>query len=204
MKNILASVGMVLALATPSFAADWTTILPTFKESVVEIAIGDQGACTGVVIDNSRDLVLTAAHCDVSSDAVRLIVDNLVAKVRAKDVKNDLMVLQVDGIDRPALKLAEHNPKVGEEVASFGYGYALERPLFRVTHISAEDVAVERSRYIVVDASFVSGQSGGPVVNQKGEIVMLVQMGNSFVGMGVGAETISDKMGRFFTLPGAK
>ena len=51
---------------------------------------------------------------------------------------------------------------------------------------------------------FVPGQSGGPVVNEKGEVVMIVQMGTNIVGLGVGTETIRDKVGRFFTLVGAK
>lgn len=203
MKRIAVGVALVVACAASVLAADWTTAVSRFKDSVVEIAVGGEGACTGFVIDNNRDFVMTAAHCDVSSDAQRLLVDNLVAKVRAKDVKNDLMVLQVEGIDRPALALAKNNPKVGDEVASFGYGYALERPLFRVAHVSAEDVAIERGRYLVVDGSFVPGQSGGPVVNPAGEVVMIVQLGNSVIGLGIGADMIQDKMGRFFTLPGA-
>jgi len=194
--------------AVIAFAADWSVVLPTFRDSIVEIAIETgghgEGGCTGFVIDNNRDFVMTAAHCDVPNETVKLLVDSLVAKVRAKDTKNDLMVLFVEGIDRPALKLAVDDPRVGDEVASFGYGYALERPLFRMAHVSATDLAVDRGRYIVIDSTFVPGQSGGPVVNDKGEVVMIVQMGNNLVGLGIGAETIRDKFGRFFTLPNAK
>ncbi len=202
-KRLVVSILLVAAVSVA--AADWTAIVPSFKDSVVEIAIGERGACTGWVIDNNRDFVMTAAHCDVENATLSLFADNMKAEVRAKDAKHDLMVLYVKDIDRPALKLAKNDPKVGDEVASFGYGFALERPLFRVTHISAADIAIERARYFVTDANFVPGMSGGPVFNQKGEVVMIVQMGSNVgLGLGVGAETIEDRMGRFFTLEGAK
>jgi S1-C subfamily serine protease len=184
-----------------NLAADWSVIAADARDSIVEIAISSEagepaGACTGFVSDNDRDFVVTAAHCD----GPKVFADNMPAKVRMKDVKNDLMVLHVDGIDRPALKLAAEDPKIGAEVASFGFGYALERPLFRVAHVSAADIAIERGRYFAVDATFVPGQSGGPVVNEQGQVVMLVQMGTNVVGLGVGTETIKDKVGRFFAL----
>ena len=200
MKKFLGIVSLLLVLVVPAFAADWSVVAGNVKDSIVEIAISSetgepQGACTGFVVDNDRDFVVTAAHCD----GPKVFVDNMPAKVRFKDVKNDLMVLQVEGIDRPALKLSDHDPKVGAEVASFGYGYALERPLFRVAHVSAGDIAIERGRYFAVDAAFVPGQSGGPVVDEQGRVTMVVQLGTSIIGLGVGTETIRDKVGRFFS-----
>lgn len=199
--GIVAACALSFVLAMSVFAADWTVVVSNVRESIVEIAVSSaagepQGACTGFVVDNDRDFVVTAAHCD----GPKVFADNLPAVVRQKDVKNDLMVLHVENIDRPALKLADSDPKVGSEVASFGFGYALEQPLFRVAHVSATDIAIERARYFAVDASFVPGQSGGPVVNERGEVVMIVQLGTPIVGLGVGAETLKDKVGRFFSL----
>ena len=196
MKIALSFLALSLFYAAPAAAADWANVVGIVKQSTIEIATG-QGACTGFVIDNERDLVLTAAHCDGPKDS--LFADNLKAEVKAKDDKNDLMVLYVKDIDRPALRLAPRDPRVGDEVASFGWGYALEQPLFRVAHVSAADVALERAHYLAVDSSFVPGQSGGPVVNIQGEVVMIVQMGNDVIGLGVGAERIEDRVGRFFT-----
>ena len=196
MKRIHVAAVLVMVLGQLAHAADWTLLVPKIEASVVAI-MTKTGGCTGVVIDNDRDFVLTAAHCD----GPEMYVDLAPAKIKAKDVKNDLMVVHVEGIDRPEIKLALVNPKIGDEVASYGYGYAMERPLFRVAHISDNQGRVDGqsgSEFMIIDSSFVPGQSGGPVVNTKGEMVMLVQMGNDIVGLGVGAETLKLKVGKYF------
>jgi serine protease Do len=134
-----------------------------------------------------------------------MYVDLAPAKVRAKDVKNDLMVLEVEGIDRPALKLAVKNPLIGEQVATYGFGWGLERPLFRISHISDTETQIQNSGlpnagpFFAVDSNFMPGQSGGPVVNGRNEVVAIVQLGsNTGIGLGIGAEAIKAKVGRYF------
>lgn len=205
MKRFIASLlALVLFSAAPVSAQsspDWVAIAKTVRDSIVEIA-SDAGACTGSVVNSAVkkdkddfDYVLTAAHCK----GTNLFADLKPATVKAEDFKNDLMVLQIENTDRPALTLAEKDASVGEEVASYGYGYALDQPLFRMAHVSAKDVNIgERVQYQAIDASFVPGQSGGPVVNAKGEIVMVVQLGSNVAGFGVGAEKVRDRVGRYF------
>ncbi len=207
MRVLLLSVGlMLLASGDGAARADWSTLVKTLERSVVTIERDDNGtSCTGFII-NSRakdkdnhdvDYVLTAAHCE----ATKLWADQSMATVIAKNKEKDLIVLSIEDSDRPALKLAADNPKVGDEIASFGYGYGLERPLFRLTHISAETYipyeGIGGPLYLT-DATFVGGQSGGPAINTTGEVVMIVQMGTNSVGMGVGADTIRQKVGKYF------
>jgi serine protease Do len=198
MKRIIAAaIAFIMFVAAP-VSAQWTKVASDMRESIVYIE-SKLGSCTGFVIDNDRDFVLTAAHCD----GPEMYVDLAPAKVRAKDVKNDLMVLHVEGIDRPAMKLAAKNPRVGDAVASYGYGFGLEQPLFRQAHVSATEVNINGTggvgNYVALDANFIPGQSGGPVVNMQNEVVLIVQLGSSAgVGLGVGAETIKAKVGRYF------
>lgn len=205
MRLILALSALCVFALPTMFASsvDWAQTAAAVRQSIVEISIGEEGkgGCTGFVSDNDKDLVVTAAHCD----GPKLLADSMPTTIKAKDVKSDLMVLEVKGIDRPALRLAKNDPRVGDEVASFGYGYALDQPLFRVAHVSARNTNIgERVQYLAVDASFVPGQSGGPVVNGLGEVVMVVQLGTEVVGFGVGAERIEDRVGRFFQKPATK
>jgi len=185
-----------LVSAQPS-AVNWTKLAAVVRASMVNIESAD-GRCTGFIIDDERDFILTAAHCD----GKELYADLAPTRVRAKDVKNDLMVLHVEGVDGPAMKLADKNPEIGEQVASYGFGAGWERPMFRLTHISDNNMTIpdiEGGPWIVLDAPFIGGQSGGAIFNSKGEVVSIVQRGTQGLGLGVGVEVIRLKMGRYFT-----
>lgn len=189
----------------PLAALDWPTTAKQSEKAVVPILSqkdGDTYVCTGFVIDanapKDTDRILTAAHCEKGS----MYVDGVAPTVLYKDVRSDLMVLEVPDLDRPALKLAAHDPVVQQDVLSVGYGGGLEKPVTRRANISVADVALDceicTGRYFVTDAPFVGGQSGGPCVDTAGAIVMIVQIGDVKMGAGRGAEEIRHKVGRFF------
>lgn len=205
LATFLALFLFMIPLASGQTSNGWNAIVERLAKSVVFIQSA-AGSCTGFVINSTAhdkdkgdvDYILTAAHCDGTD----LYADQRPTEIVAKDIQKDLMVLRVEDLDRPALKLARRNPKVGDEVASYGFGYGFERPMFRVTHISDDNLYIPRDGIggplMVVDASFVPGQSGGPVVNDAGDVVMIVQMGSPLVGFGVGTELIRDKTGKYF------
>jgi S1-C subfamily serine protease len=207
MRRVIASVVLTLALSPMSLLAQWQSPAATAEKAIVTIG-KDDTHCTGFIIndravskdDDKReiDYVLTANHCD----APDLLADNMPAKVVYKDAKKDLLVLEVEDTGRPALRLAKKDPVIGDEVASYGYGFTLERPMFRVTHIADDKTYIPEGGiggpFIVTDAVFVGGQSGGPVINQAGEVVMIVQRGGGGIGLGVGAEVIRSKAGKYF------
>ena len=198
---------MILALLL-LLSADWTPIAGKLSKSVVYIETS-QGSCTGFVINADAknkdkedvDYVLTAAHCN----GAEMYADQTAAKVLWLDTKKDLMVLEVSDLNRPALKLAKDNPKIGDEIASLGYGWGLERPMFRTAHVSDDNTYIPEDGiggpFMVIDAQFVPGMSGGPVINANGEVVLIVQRGGNAVGIGVGAETIRSKTGKFWEKP---
>jgi S1-C subfamily serine protease len=202
--RIAAPVILALLIAT----SDWTPIADKLAKSVVYIE-SKGGSCTGFIINADAhnkdkedvDYLLTAAHCD----GAELYADQTVTHVLWKDTKKDLMVLEVSDLNRPALRLAKENPKIGDEVASYGFGWGLERPMFRTAHVSDDNTYIPEDGiggpFMVIDAQFVGGQSGGPVVNLAGEVVLIVQRGGGGVGIGVGAEVMKAKAGRYFAKP---
>jgi S1-C subfamily serine protease len=214
MKRAIVAVvaGLYAFCGVPLHArTEWSTLVKDLTKSVVTIERDTSGtSCTGFIINSkvkkdqdTLTYVLTAAHCEAS----KLFADQAEAKVVAKNTEKDLLVLAVEHLDKPAMKLAQDNPKVGDEVASFGYGMGLEKPLFRIAHVSAETYIPYEGiggPLFFVDGGFVSGQSGGCVINLAGEVVMMVQRSSATTGIGVGAETMRQKIGRYWEKPAVK
>lgn len=185
-------------LAVPAFAQDWAEVVKKIEKALVFVETED-GGCTGFVVDTARKYVLTAAHCD----GKQILVDRVPGKLISKDTKKDLLILEVEYLDpsRTALKLATAEPQIGQEVMSAGYGYTLERPFFRKAMVSDNRVMIPAGNiggpYIGVDSGWIEGQSGGPVVNESGEVVSIVQLASDKLGIGVSASIIRERMGRF-------
>lgn len=201
-SNLLVISYLVISLCAPVSASEqdeqdaWANVAAKLKESVVYIET-DDGSCSGFVIDNTRDYVLTAAHCDGKN----LYADSTPVKIKSKDRKSDLMVLYVEDLDKPALSLSTIQAQIGEEVGSLGYGWGLQTPMFRVGHISdtsAEVPDLDGGPFVLIDAAFVPGQSGCPVVNAKGEVVSIVQKTSDRVGVGQRLDKMRDKVGKYF------
>lgn len=194
---------LLVAGSIPMTATDWSAIIQKVEKALVWVEVGDQGGCSGFVIDTARKYVMTAQHCQPAEAGV-VWVDRVPAKVVSRDVKKDLMVVVADLLDpsRTALKLADKNPVRGQEVMSAGYGFALERPFFRKASVQDDQLMMPDigGPFISTDAAFVGGQSGGPVVDINGDVVSIVQRGDGgTTGLGVGAEIIRARMGRFFS-----
>lgn len=209
MKRVFAALVALCLSISPAVAQltnVWTPVADAAKRSIVVVqSVG--GSCTGFIINAAAkggperhddvDYILTAAHCDGAD----LYASQRPATIKTKDARKDLMVLEVEDLDRPALKIAKADPVPGDEIASFGYGYGLEEPMFRVANVANDKLFIPfegvGGPLIAVNMTFVPGQSGGPVLNHSGEVVMIVQMGTPIVGFGVGVEIIRDRVGRY-------
>ena len=204
-KALFTVIAITVFLSSGVFAVNgWGPAVKQAAKSVLTVE-GPAGSCTGFPIDSKKHYVLTAAHCDFSGPGLTPLIDKLPGRVVFKDAKKDLLVYEVERLDKPALKIALKDPEIGDEVASFGYGHALNEPLFRITHISAAGVMIPfdgiGGPFIFTDTDFVGGQSGGPVIDQTGAVVMIVQMGTQGVGIGVGAEIIRKAVDDFIEEP---
>lgn len=194
-------IGVLLALAVS--LTDWPATAEAIAKSVVEVS-STGGNCTGFVINaqwkGDKDLILTADHCY----GTELYADGSLGRAIFRDGKRDLMIIEVDNLDRPAVTLSATNPRQGQEIVSYGYGMALDAPLFRHAWVSSASVNlpdVEGGPFVMIDAAYVKGQSGGPCINEKGEIVSIVQRASGLVGIGVGVERIRDRIGRYLQKP---
>jgi S1-C subfamily serine protease len=189
----------LFALPVKASIDSWQDVSKAVQNAVVQI-VTDDGKCTGFVVNKAAKYVQTAAHC--YSDT-KIWVDHVIATPIALDTDKDLMILEVKNLDpvKTELKLAAKNPEVMQDVMSVGYGYGFERPQSRAAKVSDVAMVIKdlSGPFIAVNVAFTPGQSGGPVVDDKGEVVSIVQRGDEgTLGLGVGAETIRERMGRFF------
>lgn len=204
MRQVLITVLALLSFIPVLHADAWTSVVKKAQNAVVYIE-QKEGSCTGFVINKKESYVMTAAHCAPDDIQDILWVDHVRGTIIALDTKKDLMVVKVPDMDpsHQILSLAEHNPDIRQDVMSVGYGYGLERPFFKTAHVADTAVMLpnlgSNGPFIGVDAAFTPGQSGGPILDASGNVVAIVQRGDSgTLGIGVGAETIKERMGRFF------
>lgn len=199
MKRLLAAAAIALTCSIhPSASpATWAQVSNQTEKSIVRLTmtISEDGeefdsVCTGEVIDNQRDFVLTADHC--IGKAIK--ADGLDASPVWENKDADLAVLQVPGIDKPEIVPAFSKLSKGDEVATTGYGYGMDKPIFRHEYVAEPDNPMPyegfSGKYLFVDNGYIGGMSGGPVVNQDGRMVGIVQMGDRDSGFGRGIDYI--------------
>lgn len=155
-------------------------------ETVVQARVGPwvqegSGAGTGVVIEEG--LVLTNAHVVEGAVTITVRLDTDAeprpAELVASDPGSDVAVLRVDDVTglRPATLATTGSVAVGDEVVAIGNALALDGSL-TVTRgiVSALDRTIgtsagELTGLIQTDAAISSGNSGGPLVNARGEVI---------------------------------
>ena len=142
---------------------------------------GGRGVGTGVVLTSDGE-ILTNAH--VIEDATEVVVrfagetEPRVAKILASDLGNYLALIKVDVTGLIAATFAKPGSvQIGDTVVAIGYALALDGgPTVTSGIVSALKRTIETdsgalNSLIQTDAAISSGNSGGPLVNLKGEVV---------------------------------
>jgi putative serine protease PepD len=141
-----------------------------------------EGAGTGFVVDD-RGTIVTNAHVVDGADTITVTVPGdqapRTAELVAADAGADVAVLRVaDTAGLVAAPLADGGDvAVGDQVVAIGNALALEGGMTVTQGIvsaldrSIETGAGELSGLLQTDAAISSGNSGGPLVNARGEVV---------------------------------
>ncbi len=181
MKRLLATLLMFVLLCAPTAA-----VLAFGKPDVVKHTIASivrvefpleengPGICTGFMVEYHH--ALTAAHC-VPEDA-GFTVDGADSFV----IKRGAQLVLVYAGEKPVLKLAKRFA-LRDEVISFGYAWG---DMF----VFNRRIAALKDQDFAMDGPLAPGQSGGPTVNQAGEVVGLNQGANAVIGILCGAQEI--------------
>jgi serine protease Do len=133
---------------------------------------------SGFIVD-SKGYILTNAH--VVDDAIKITVslkngDKFLAKVIGTDQETDIAVLKIEaGRELPILKLADSEAiEVGEWVLAIGSPFGLEQTVTAgiISKVKrSTPFSTPFQKFVQTDAAINRGNSGGPLVNLKGEVV---------------------------------
>ena len=131
------------------------------------------------------DTIMTNAHVVAGTDRVKLdTTQGMVnATVTYYNPTHDVALLKVeDGVTLPALQWAEQNGAPGDDSIVMGFPQggpfqatpARIRQLFTVSGPDIyADTRVDRQAY-AVRGTVVQGNSGGPLLNERGEVLGLI------------------------------
>ena len=164
---------------------EFTSMLRSIELSVLKI----EGLGCGGIVDGSGfvfapELVVTNAHvvAGVDSPKVRAGTDALNTTVVLFDPANDIAVLRVPGLNRPALTINRMNPATGSAAFALGYpggGEYQVSPavvLDRFEALGKDIYGKSRTTREVysLQTTIVRGNSGGPVVASDGTVLGVV------------------------------
>ena len=189
---------------------------------LIKVASGTQQASgSGFLVDanNDRGYIVTAAHVCPPSEAaehtkqqIKVVLNSgtkdereVPAKVLAQSADADLAVLQIVARDLPK-KLVLGNATALRETLPvlvlgfpFGTGLSIRRGNPTVTISNARVSSLRRDSanklsLIQLDGNLNPGNSGGPVVDQKGQLVgiSIVRIDNAGIGFAIPTQTLSE------------
>jgi serine protease Do len=137
-----------------------------------------QSVGSGFIVERSG-YILTNAHVVQDSAKITVRLDNgdeFPAKVIGVDDETDIAVLKIEaGRDLPVVNLGDSNAaRVGEWVLAIGSPFGLARTVTAgIVSQTNRDTPMTTvfQRFIQTDAAINRGNSGGPLVNMRGEVI---------------------------------
>jgi Do/DeqQ family serine protease len=139
-----------------------------------------QSLGSGVVVDAKRGYVLTNYHVIENADEVRVTLQDgreLVAEVVGYDTETDVAVIKIEPKGLTAIPMADSEDlRVGDFVVAIGNPFGLGQTVTSgiVSALGRSGLGIESYEdFIQTDAAINVGNSGGALVNLRGELVGL-------------------------------
>ncbi|GAA0078120.1 hypothetical protein UT300005_24980 [Clostridium sp. CTA-5] len=182
----------ILLIPKPVFAMNF---VPENLFNSVTIVYTDKGLGSGFAINNNT--IITNAHVVDAFSSVTVKLYNgksCVGKVTKIDKKIDLALIEINENLTPLKLVSEDNLSIGKEVYAIG---APEDIPYTMTKgiVSAKNRKIKNHEYIQIDASINSGNSGGPLVDENGEVIGINTMkilDAEGIGFAIGTSKIND------------
>ncbi len=171
-------------------------------DGVVTIRVGATTA-SGVIV-SADGHILTAAHVVSGVNEVTVNMRSgltLTAEVLRADKAQDIALIRIPGLGHRCLSLALSNiPAIGTEVFAIGTPLSEKLALSVTKGIVSGHRLLSGFQYIQTDASLNPGNSGGPLINKKGQVVGIVSWkiaapGFEGLSFGVPPQVIEHRLG---------
>ena len=148
---------------------------------------------SGVIINGQKGLIITNSHVVAGSNRFRIqLADHrwLDAELAGTDAPSDIALLKTDPLPNQ-IQIADSDlSRVGDIVFALGYPLGLEQTLTFgiISGLSRNSGGASLNDFIQTDAAINSGNSGGALLNSKGELIgintsIISQSGGS-IGIG--------------------
>jgi S1-C subfamily serine protease len=210
MKTIVLGLGLTAALLVGASRshADEVIYQKTAKSTLMFLMNG-RPIGTGVLVDVPKRIVATAEHVTAAYQGGKIevafadIVEGeavtalshytanlkkhaIAAKVLHSDSVTDLSLLQLEHLpaNAVAIPLAKKSPLPGSQLHVVGNSDSGDGKVFSYCRGYVRNSAAGRGGMMIHHTPTNRGDSGGPIVNSKGELVGLVSNGTSGMGSG--------------------
>ena len=134
----------------------------------------DRGVGSGFIIE-SNGLILTNAHVVEGANTIYVTLTDkreFKAKLLGLDKRTDIAVVKIEARDLPKLPLGDSSRvRVGEWVLAIGSPFGLENTVTAgIVSAKSRDTG-DYLPFIQTDVAVNPGNSGGPLLNMRGEVI---------------------------------
>ncbi len=138
-----------------------------------------QSAGSGIIIDSGSGYVLTNHHVVDGADRIEVVLQDrreTEAKLVGTDPATDIALLKIDLKNLKDVKFADSDTvKVGDYVIAIGNAFGIGQTVTSgiVSAVGRQDVTRGNSYqdFIQTDAAINKGNSGGALINSRGELI---------------------------------
>ncbi|NMP15739.1 DegQ family serine endoprotease [Thalassotalea sp. Y01] len=137
-----------------------------------------RGLGSGVIIDADKGYIVTNNHVIDEADTILVNLTDgrqFKAKKIGTDAQSDIALLQIDGEDLTEIKIANSDDlRVGDFAVAIGSPFGLGQTVTSgiVSALGRSGLNIEQLEdFIQTDAAINSGNSGGALVNLRGELI---------------------------------
>jgi serine protease Do/serine protease DegQ len=161
-----------------------------------------QSLGSGVIVDANNGYILTNNHVIENAFEISVTLKDgrkLLAEVLGRDPDTDVAVIKVDATDLTSIKFADSSRlRVGDFAVAIGNPFGLGQTVTSgiISALGRSGLGIEAyENFIQTDASINLGNSGGALVNLRGE---LIGINTAILGAGGGS---SGNIGIGFAIP---